>query len=161
MSLANHNFSCCIINQKQAWFPSLLDVLLTRSLQLSWGLVCQELSPNEQSGFINRSAALTRALLPDAAGITRGLVHKGNSLIWGQLGSHPLSRTSPCLWNFRGAVGMPTDGVTRTFPCSSGAGLASSSSWICLVFTTGVQDPGLIYCFHLCLVQNQQWLLSA
>lgn len=109
---------CCIINQKQTWFPSLLDVLLTRSFQLSWGLVCRELSLNEQSGFINRSAALTRASLPDAAEITWGLVHRGNSLIWGLLGSHPLSRTSPCLWNFREAVGMPTLGSFRNIPVS-------------------------------------------
>lgn len=109
---------CCIINQKQTWFPSLLDVLLTRSFQLSWGLVCRELSLNEQSGFINRSAALTRASLPDAAEITRGLVHRGNSLILGLLVSHLVSRTSPCLWNFREAVGMPTLGSFRSVPMS-------------------------------------------
>lgn len=79
---------CCVINQRQTWFPSLLDVLLTRSLQLSWGLPCQELSLKEQSGFINsslnKSITARCCWINAGAGAQRELPHLGlPSITWG------------------------------------------------------------------------------
>lgn len=141
---------CCIINQNQTWFPSLLDVLLTRSLQLSWGLICQELSLKEQSGFINSS--LNKSVTARCCWNNLGTPAQRKLLYLGAAGLPSIISDIPLLVKSRGSCWDACRWGHKRVPMFLRCWACQQLLLIRFVFTTGVQDLSLICRVHSRLV---------